>query len=168
MAHLVLSVVGDDRTGLVSTLADTVAAHGGNWERSELAELAGAFAGIVLVTVPDARAAELTEALRGLDGLLRVTTHSGAPTSSPSGRSLTFTVLGNDRPGIVRDVTSAVSAHALSIDGFTSRTLDAPMAGGTLFEATVSVRVPDDQDAAPIVTALERLADEIQVDLSLG
>lgn len=168
MAHLVLSVVGDDRTGLVSTLADTVAAHGGNWERSELAELAGAFAGIVLVTVPDTRAAELTAALEQLDGLLRVTTHSGVPAASPAGRSLTFTVLGNDRPGIVRDVTSAVSAHALSIDGFTSRTLDAPMAGGTLFEATVSVRVPDDQDAAPIVTALERLADEIQVDLSLG
>ncbi|CAI9386003.1 glycine cleavage system protein R [Microbacterium sp. T2.11-28] len=168
MAHLVLSVVGDDRTGLVSALADTVAAHGGNWERSELAELAGAFAGIVLVTVPDGRADELTDALQELDGLLRVTTHSGAPAASPAGRSLTFTVLGNDRPGIVRDVTSAVSAHALSIDGFTSRTLDAPMAGGTLFEATVSVRVPGDQDAAPIVTALERLADEIQVDLSLG
>lgn len=168
MAHLVLSVVGDDRTGLVSALADTVAAHGGNWERSELAELAGAFAGIVLVTVPDDRAAELTDSLRALDGLLRVTTHSGAPATNPSGRALSFTVLGNDRPGIVRDVTSAISAHALSIDGFTSRTLDAPMAGGILFEATVTVRVPEHADAAPIVAALERLADEIQVDLSLG
>jgi glycine cleavage system regulatory protein len=168
MAHLVLSVVGDDRTGLVRALADAVAAHGGNWERSELAELAGAFAGIVLVTVPDDRATELTAALQGLEGLLRVTTHAGAPTTGPAGRALSFTVLGNDRPGIVRDVTSAVSAHALSIDSFTSRTLDAPMAGGTLFEATVTVRVPENEDAAPIVAALERLADEIQVDLSLS
>lgn len=168
MAHLVLSVVGDDRTGLVNALADAVAAHGGNWERSELAELAGAFAGIVLVTVPDARAAELTAALENLDGLLRVTTHSGAPDAAPAGRALSFTVLGNDRPGIVREVTSAISANALSIDAFTSRTLDAPMAGGTLFEATVTVRLPEHADAAPIVAALERLADEIQVDLTLG
>lgn len=168
MAHLVLSVVGDDRTGLVSALADTVAAHGGNWERSELAELAGAFAGIVLVTVPDDRVAELTDAVQSLDGLLRVTAHSGAPAPEPTGRALTFTVLGNDRPGIVRDVTAAITEHALSIDAFTSRTLDAPMAGGTLFEATVTVRVPAQADAGPIVTALERLADEIQVDLSLG
>ncbi len=168
MAHLVLSVVGDDRTGLVNALADAVAVHGGNWERSELAELAGAFAGIVLVTVPGDRADELTEALQRLDGLLRVTTHAGASLPVASGRVLTFTVLGNDRPGIVRDVTSAISAHALSIDAFTSRTLDAPMAGGTLFEATVSVRVPEHADATPIVAALERLADEIQVDLSLG
>jgi len=168
MAHLVLTVVGDDRTGLVSSLADTIADHGGNWERSELAELAGAFAGIVLVTVPDDHADALTAALQGLDGLLRVTAHSGATQPASAGRVMTFTVLGNDRPGIVRDVTSAISAHALSIDEFSSRTLDAPMAGGTLFEATVAVRVPNDADATPIVAALERLADEIQVDLSLG
>ncbi len=168
MAHLVLSVVGDDRAGLVNALADAVAAHGGNWERSELTELAGAFAGIVLVSVADDRAEELTTALHALDGLLRVTTHSGSVDAAPTGQTLSFTVLGNDRPGIVRDVTSAVSAHALSIESFTSRTLDAPMAGGTLFEATVTVRVPQSGDASPIVTALERLADEIQVDLSVG
>ncbi|RZI96318.1 MAG: ACT domain-containing protein, partial [Microbacterium sp.] len=100
--------------------------------------------------------------------LLRVTTHSGTVDAAPTGQTLSFTVLGNDRPGIVRDVTSAVSAHALSIESFTSRTLDAPMAGGTLFEATITVRVPETGDATPIVTALERLADEIQVDLSVG
>ncbi|MFT4281094.1 glycine cleavage system protein R [Microbacterium sp.] len=168
MAHLVLSVVGDDRTGLVRALADTIAAHDGNWERSELTELAGAFAGVVLVSVPDERHEELTAALGRLDGLLRVTAHTGTTLPAAPGRLLTFTVLGNDRPGIVRDVTSAINEHAVSIDAFTSRTIDAPMAGGLLFEAVVSVRVPADADAAPIVAALERLADEIQVDLNLG
>lgn len=168
MASLVLTVVGDDRAGLVSALAQQVAAHGGNWEQSELAELAGAFAGIVLVSVPDERVDELTAAVQSLDGLLRVTAHT--PSLAPADEdaySLTFTVLGNDRPGIVRDVTAAVAAHALSIDGFRSRTLDAPMAGGTLFEATVQVRVPSAADADAITSALERLAGEIQVDLSL-
>lgn len=168
MATLVLTVVGDDRAGLVSALAEQVAAHGGNWEQSELAELAGAFAGIVLVSVPDDRVEELTTAVQGLEGLLRVTAHT--PPATPADEAaynLTFTVLGNDRPGIVRDVTAAVAAHALSIDGFRSRTLDAPMAGGTLFEATVQVRVPSAADADAITSALERLAGEIQVDLSL-
>ena len=41
MAHLVLTLVGDDRAGLVRALADTVAAHDGNWERSELADVGG-------------------------------------------------------------------------------------------------------------------------------
>ena len=63
MATLVLTVIGDDRAGLVNALADVVTAHGGNWERSQLAELAGKFAGIVQVSVADERADELAAAL---------------------------------------------------------------------------------------------------------
>lgn len=170
MSHLVLTVVGDDRPGLVNALADQVAAHGGNWERSELAELAGAFAGIVLVSVPDDREEELTAALEQLDGMLRVTAHGGhaADGAPPQERELELTVLGNDRPGIVRDVTAAIARHALSIDTFRSRTLDAPMAGGTLFEATVAFRLPAETDAATVIAALEQLAGEIQVDLTIA
>ncbi|MCR2800864.1 MULTISPECIES: glycine cleavage system protein R [unclassified Microbacterium] len=171
MAHLVLTVVGDDRAGLVRALADIVAAHGGNWERSELAELAGAFAGVVMVSVPDAQEMALTSALRGLDGLLRVTAHApvdAAASSADSGSRVTFSVLGNDRPGIVRDVTATLAALGLSIDMFTSATLDAPMAGGTLFEATVDARVPTGVEVATVVSALEELAGEIQVDITVG
>jgi len=168
MTQLVLTVVGDDRAGLVSALAQRVSDAGGNWEQSELAELAGAFAGIVLVTVPDDRVAELTASLEALDGMLKVSVHSGAAVAPASAHSLAFTVLGNDRPGIVREVTGAIAAHALSIDTFRSRTLDAPMAGGTLFEATASVRLPDGVDAGEITRALEALAGEIQVDLTVA
>ncbi|GAA1654271.1 glycine cleavage system protein R [Microbacterium flavum] len=179
MAHLVLTVVGEDRAGLVNALARRISEGGGNWERSELAELAGAFAGIVLVTVPDDGVAALTASLEDLDGLLTVAVHSGAPGAGGGGapasgaadaarRTLSFTVLGNDRPGIVRDVTAAIAAHAVSIDTFRSRTLDAPMAGGTLFEAVVTVSVPPTGDADEITRALEALAGEIQVDLTLA
>lgn len=168
MTQLVLTVVGDDRVGLVRTLADTVAAHGGNWERSELAELAGAFAGIVLVEIPIDRAAALVEALERLDGLLRVTTHRPLAPTEATGQALRFTVLGNDHPGIVRKISDAIGAHALSIDALTSRTLDAPMAGGTLFEATLVVSLPAGFDTDEVIADLERLAGEIQVDLTLA
>jgi len=168
MTQLVLTVVGDDRAGLVSALAQRVTDAGGNWEQSELAELAGAFAGIVLVSVPDERVAELTASLQALDGMLKVAVHHGGAPVVPPAQTLVFTVLGNDRPGIVSEVTGAIAAHALSIDAFRSRTLDAAMAGGTLFEATASVRLPDGVDAAEITTALEALAGEIQVDLTVA
>ena len=63
MPRLVLTVIGDDRSGLVRALADVVTEHGGNWEESQLAELAGKFAGIVVVSVPEARAEEFATAL---------------------------------------------------------------------------------------------------------
>lgn len=168
MSSLVLTVVGDDRAGLVAALADVVTAHGGNWEHSQLAELAGTFAGIVVVAVPDERVAEFTAALTELDGLLKVTAHPGAAAEVPTHwQGLTLSVLGNDHPGIIRDISAALSRHQLSIESLTSQTLDAPMSGGRLFEAQVVARVPEGADLGEIRADLERLASEILVDLAL-
>ncbi len=168
MSNLVLTVVGDDRAGLVAALADVVSAHGGNWEHSQLAELAGTFAGIVVVSVPDERADDLTVALGRLDGLLKVTVHPGAlQTEAAKPRELTVNVLGNDHPGIVRDISAVLSRHGLSIDLLTSESREAPMSGGRLFEAHVVARVPAGADPGAIKADLERLAAEILVDITL-
>jgi glycine cleavage system regulatory protein len=67
MATLVLTVIGDDRSGLVSALSGVIADHGGSWERSQMARLAGKFAGIVVVSVPDAGADALIRDLGPLE-----------------------------------------------------------------------------------------------------
>lgn len=169
MQHLVLTVVGDDRPGLVTALADVVASHGGNWERSEFSELAGAFAGIVLVTVPADRASALTSAMQAMEGMLSVTVHSGvARVSDTEVDTITVSVLGNDRPGIVHELSQAIAARGASIESFTSRTREAPMAGGTLFDATIIVRPDAHATAGDIADALERVAADLQVDLTVA
>lgn len=168
MTTLVLTVVGDDRQGLVAAVADIVEQHGGNWENSELAELAGAFAGIVEVSVPDVREAELRAALGRLDGMLSVTVHAGTPTpAAAADRRITIRVLGNDRPGIVKEMSSAVAGHAVSIERMTTETRDAAMAGGRLFEATIVAAVPASVDVDAVRSAVEVLATDLQVDVAL-
>lgn len=169
MTTLILTVSGADRPGLVSAVADVVDTHGGNWENSRLAELAGTFAGVIEVSVAPDRAADLQSALRDLDGLLDVTVHTGtdAPGSADAQR-ISLTVLGDDRAGIVREVSSVLAAHALSIEDMTTVTRDAAMAGGRLFESTVTASVPASADIDALRAALERLAHDIQVDISLG
>lgn len=176
MPRLVLTVIGDDRAGLVSALADVVTAHDGNWEDSQLAELAGKFAGIVVVGVPADRVDELTAALHELEGLLEVTSHPGAEAAvdatvvadDASAQRLTVDLLGNDSPGIVREVSSVLSRHELSIETMTTGTREAPMAGGLLFEAHVVVRVPGGSDTAELRADLERLATELLVDIAVA
>lgn len=170
MTTLVLTVVGADRAGLVAAVADAVDAHGGNWENSELAELAGAFAGIIEVSVAPDRVGRLREALAGLDGLLTITVHAGEGTKADAEapRRFSFRVLGNDHPGIVREVSSTLSANGLSIERMSSETRDAAMAGGRLFEATIVASVPASVDVEAVQSALEQLAAEIQVDVALG
>jgi glycine cleavage system regulatory protein len=170
MTTLVLTVVGDDRQGLVAAVADVVTAHGGNWENSQLAELAGAFAGIIEVSVAPDRLDELRSALTGLDGLLTVATHTGEAGSADAApdRQFAFRVLGNDHPGIVREVSSTLSDYGLSIERMTTETRDAAMSGGRLFEATIAAKVPASVDFDAVRAALEHLAAEIQVDVTLG
>ena len=68
---LVLTIIGDDRPGLVGTLSRVVADHGGSWQESQMARLAGKFAGILRAEVPQEQASALQRALDELsaDGL---------------------------------------------------------------------------------------------------
>lgn len=170
MTTLVLTLVGADRAGLVAEVAAVVARHGGNWERSQLAELSGAFAGIVEVSVDEADADGLREALALLDGLLTVVVQQAIDENADAAapRQVTLEVLGNDRPGIVREITAVLGTHDISIDRMTTETRDAPMSGGRLFDARVTARVPASVDLAAVRGELERLAGEIQVDVTVG
>ncbi|MBY5163936.1 glycine cleavage system protein R [Salsipaludibacter albus] len=168
MASYVLSLIGTDRTGLVAAVADVVTDHGGNWEQSHLGELAGVFAGVVLVTVPDGNAAAFRTALGPLRelGLLDTSLHEGEESVTTTGPELAFELVGNDRPGIVHDVSRLLSSLDVSIAELRTETSSAPMAGGNLFHAAAVVRLPDGLEVDTLVERLEGLADEIMVDLT--
>ena len=172
MATLVLTVIGDDRSGLVSALSGVIADHGGSWERSQMARLAGKFAGIVLVAVPDERAEALIEELGplGTEGLLDVTVERGAdePSTSDDLTRLTLALVGADRPGIVHDISRVLAARQVSIEELHTATREAPMVGGMLFEATATLLAPPTAPIADLQAVLEELANELMVDLSLS
>ncbi|MFB7842970.1 glycine cleavage system protein R [Microbacterium sp. NPDC056052] len=169
MTTLILTVVGSDRPGLVATVAHIVDEHGGNWENSRLAELEGTFAGVIQVSVPVERVEELRASLHGLDGLLTVAVHPGSGSEAADApQELSIQVLGNDRAGIVREISGVLNAHALSIESMTTETRDAAMAGGRLFEASVVARVPADADPEALRAALERIAHDLQVDITVA
>ncbi len=170
MATLVLTLLGQDRAGLVSAVSRLITERGGSWERSQLAHLAGTFAGIVEVDVPDNQAEALVGDIEGLaaEGL-RVTVESAGATSAAAsgGRRLTLHLVGADRPGIVAEVSSLLAEHGVNVEELASRVVDAPMAGGTLFEADVVVSVPEGVDVSALGEALEALANELMVDAEL-
>ncbi|EWT02461.1 amino acid-binding ACT protein [Intrasporangium oryzae NRRL B-24470] len=170
MPRLVLTVIGDDRAGLVKALAEVVTAHGGNWEHSQMAELAGKFAGIVVVAIPAERGDDFVAALRDLEGLMEVSVHPGAEAEAGAREGwqpLTIDLLGNDHPGIVNEVTGVLTRHGLSIDTIATETRDAPMAGGRLFEAHVVALVPPTADPVALRADLEELATELLVELAV-
>jgi len=170
MAAFVLTVIGDDQSGLVDALSGVVADHGGNWDKSHMARLAGKFAGIVMVSVPDRRADEFLRDLEplGARGLLEITAERADldKADSPT-NTLSLDIMGLDHPGIVHDISHALATRNVSIEELRTETTSAPMGGGTLFVATALLRVPADVATSELVVSLEELANELVVDIEV-
>jgi glycine cleavage system regulatory protein len=167
-SQLVLTLIGRDRPGLVEALSAQVAKHGGNWEESRMAHLAGKFAGILRVSVPSAAASALAQALTGLEREgLRIVIESSEAESKSAGRRLRLELVGNDRAGIVRDISRALATRGVNVDELHTRCEDAPMGGGQLFRADAVLLAPAEIAIDDLRAQLEGLADDLMVELSL-
>jgi glycine cleavage system regulatory protein len=166
---LVATVLGEDRPGLVESIARAVAAHGGNWVESRMARLAGRFAGILRVEVAREQSEALAAALRhlGASGLTVVVESSLASERAADARRLELEIVGQDRPGIVREISGVLVRHGVSVDELATECSSAPEPGGALFRAKAALHVPAGVATPDLRAALERIADDLMVDVVL-
>ena len=167
-SYLVMTVLGNDRPGLVSSLADTVASHGGNWLESRMARLAGQFAGIVRIECPSETADALINELQtpGNSGLTILAVRQHAQEPLPR-RTLAVEVVGNDRPGIVRELSAAVAGAGGNIEELTTGLESAPMSGHPMFRAHGIISIPENAEPAALAAAIESLGGDLTVDVSV-
>ncbi|GAA5125967.1 hypothetical protein JIN84_14875 [Luteolibacter yonseiensis] len=167
-SYLVMTVLGTDRPGLVSSLADTVSAHGGNWLESRMARLAGQFAGIARIECDTASVDALISELQapGNSGLTILAVREEAEESATR-RTVVVDVVGNDRPGIVKELSAAVASAGGNIEELTTGLESAPMTGQPMFRAHGIVSIPEDTESATLIAAIEGLGGDLTVDLSI-
>jgi glycine cleavage system regulatory protein len=164
---LILTVIGDDRPGLVGELSAAISAHQGNWLESSMAQLAGKFAGIVEVDVDQTRADALKVALGKLAGL-KVSVESATPTkAAPKGRRLKLALVGHDRIGIVREVSQVLANHAVNVESLDTHTSSAPMSAAVLFHAVAELTAAPNLDVSALTAELERISNDLMVDITL-
>lgn len=166
--NLVLTVIGDDRPGLVGGLAATISDHGGNWLESSMSHLSGKFAGILRIEVPDAAAAALLAALGDLPDLRVIAEGSDEATVTTGGRRFTLALVGHDRIGIVREVSAVLAQHAVNVEKLTTRTSPAAMSSDLLFHADAELLASAGFDSAALQSDLERLSADLMVDIEIA
>lgn len=164
---LVMTIIGDDRPGLVESLAAIIEEHGGNWEESRMVRLAGKFAGLLRVHVEEGEASRLEEALGRL-AISAVVARTAEPEPSPAdARMLQLEVVGQDRRGIVHAVAEAIAALGINIEELETEVVSAAMSGEPLFRATARLRAPADVRTGTLGRDLEKLADDLMVEVRL-
>jgi len=164
---LVLTISGKDRAGLVEKLADVIAAHGGNWEHCRMAHLAGRFVGLLEVTVAGDKQQDLEVALRTISDLDVMIATGAASLELEPLHQFDLEVVGSDHPGIVRDVFKALALVGVNVEELSTRVYSAPDSGGMLFEAKARLGCSAEIDREDIRTSLERIAQDVMVDMRL-
>jgi glycine cleavage system regulatory protein len=163
-----MTMIGADKPGLVESVASLVAEHGGNWLESRMSRLGGQFAGILRVEIPAEKEASLVTALKALESRgLSVVIHTDQSVPAPADRGLALLeIVGQDRPGIVREISHALASHGVNVEELHTECASAAMSGETLFKARAKLRIPETCEMADLRQQLERIAGDLIVDVS--
>jgi glycine cleavage system regulatory protein len=168
MATLILSVVGSDRPGLTQALAAAVLSAGGNWLESHLSRLGGLYVGSVLIEVEPDAIEVLRSAVSAVDAHgLEVRIAPTLDEARTGGEVLQFSLVGQDRPGIVHQVTAILSGLEVNIEAFDTSIGAEPQTGAALFVMNARLRLPPGLPVEQVRAALEEISAEIMVDISL-
>ena len=165
---LVMTLIGPDRTGLVEAVARVVADHGGNWLESRMCRLGGEFAGILRVEVPADKKSALLDAVQRISGLRVIVGGSESAISQKNARETRIEVIGQDRPGIVREISAALARAGVNVEEFSSDVTSGAMSGEQLFKASARLQLPERCDISALKQQLEKIAADLFVDVSFG
>jgi len=167
--HVILTVIGSDRPGLTEALAGAVQTAGGNWLESHLSRLGGRYVGSVLVALPDSALEALRSHVAAVDAVgLNVNIVAASTEQPPVGTPLELSLVGQDRPGIVREVSAALARLGVNIEALETGIEGSAWSGSPLFRADAQLLIPEGIAAADVQAALEAVSGDMMVDFKVA
>ncbi len=168
--QLVMTIIGKDRTGLVEILSRIISENHGSWLESRMCRLGGEFAGILRFRVPkenEQRLVQALEALKGAGLLITLCPDETASATSPT-RGASLSLIGQERPGLVYQISSALASHGINLEELESECFSAPMSGERMFSAVVRLQIPESCAIADLRRELEEIGSELMADISFN
>lgn len=133
-----------------------------------MTNLAGKFAGIVRVSVPEEHALALKAGLESM-GTLQVVVHLASVTDAPSpARVMNLSLVGHDRIGIVQELTAVLARFSVNVEDLNTSVSSAPMSGEILFHASAHLGLGSTTDLHALQAALEAISNELFVEMTLA
>lgn len=167
MAQVVVTFIGDDRPGIIDRISKTVNQSGGSWAASRMCRLAGKFSGVLLIECPNGESEALSQKIQSLaeDGLTLLVESGSDEKSLP--HDATIEVVGNDRPGIVKEISGLIAEQGINVLELKTDVISAPMAGTHLFEAEFRISEKDAAKREAACDQIEALASDLMVEIKI-
>ena len=164
MTLFAVTVIGQDRPGIIAEATGALAELGGNLEDSTMSILRGHFAMVLLVSC-DVAATAVEDALNPMTAgghLLVSVREVPVETGSPAtGSAHLLSVHGADRAGIVSAVAGVVAGVGGNITDLSTRL------SGDLYVLLAEVDLPPGVDVNALTRDLEVVAQSLGVDVTL-
>ena len=166
---LIITILGPDKPGLVESLSETLTKFGGSWTESRMAHLAGKFAGLLQVSLPADNLELLTKAINELqtDSFKIQIEKADSDISKPT-KTLKLELLGQDRPGIIYDITQQLAKLDVNIEELESHIREASMSGEILFCAELTLGLPANITPDVVQDSLEDMSDQFMIDVNFS
>lgn len=170
--HLVITLTGDDRVGLVNDVTKIVLANHANVESSRMARLGGVFAMLMLVAVTEDKQADLQTALDGLRSqgfeLSMRPTVRGVAKKFAGWHKYQINVRGADHEGIIHEIMRHLAQHGASIEAADTGTEDAPFGAMKLFIMSATAFAPPTVSFEHLQEELQAIGDQLNVDVEIA
>ena len=162
--QLILTVMADDKPGIVEGLSDVIAQHQANWLDSRLAHMAGKFAGIIKVSTSQGQVEALTQALQQLHSRGIIVECAIGNEQTNQEQVFAVEITGHDRQGIVKEVTACLANLQVNILDFHSSCYAAAMSSEMMFTAKLHIQLANNSNSEQLEAALEALSSELVID----
>lgn len=166
--RVLISFFADDRPGVIEAISSAVARSGGNWLDSRLSRLGGRFAGILQVHIAMSQESALRTALDDLKeaGIVTSMTSAGDPIAAAHA-TRRLSLLGPDRPGIIRELTGALKKAGFNVQSMETGVESAPMSGEALFRATAQIESLEGSRMDELEAQLDAMAEAMTLEIDL-
>jgi len=170
-AHIVLTLTGPDRVGLVERVTGILLELGGNIAGSRMTRLGGEFAMLMLLSLPDGAVERVEPALASLraEGYATTVVRTDQDGTRHAGwLPYEIEVAGADHEGIMHDIAAGLARSGITIETMETETAPAPDTGTPLFSMKARVLVPPHLGEADWTSTLAQAGEQANVDVTVS
>jgi len=169
--HLVLTAVGPDRVGLVEQISQFLLQEGCNIEDSKMAVFCGEFTIILLVSGEEDALERVSQSLQALTTQTGLVFFSKKPAvRSPLASALPCRLLASclDHPGVVHQLSFALSRLGVNIESLETKTQQAAMSGTPIFQLDARLSVPASVNLHTLRQELDEIGERENIDIEFS
>ena len=169
--HLVVTILGPDKRGLVAEVTETIAESNANIVESRMMRLGGEFAMMMMLSLQSEQRDECNQTLesfeaKGMEVFVKETDLSRLD-KFKGFVPYEVSVWGADHEGIIHAVAEYLAEKHIQFEDVETEVTNAPITGTPLFSMKAEIAAPPTITLHDLREHLDDLSDELGVDISV-